>query len=626
MVNLNYLTSAPKAVKTSMQIVFDATTIFGMLLLLETNVAEPHVVQNWHLIVMASICFTLIMYFSGFYQSFVRFFTSSNMMKIFIVTLSIYIVFAFVGGLGISEFYILFICFVTTFSILVLPRVFLRELLRTLPSTNKLKVAVLGTDFESYELYDLLKRSKKFQPILLLRIDLDTEGFSTTSLNYIPLTKFINNHTRYQADIVGIPKELLDKAQTNQAIELLEPLGIPLLKASSLDSLLEPTVGDVSLLPLSLTDLTFREVHVPVQKLIDRNIVGKTVLVTGGGGSIGSELCRQILSAKPEKLIILDCSEYNLYQVEQDLNELSSSKCLKFDLEFVLCSVRDRIGMYNVFENNGIDVVYHAAAFKHVPIVEMNPLVSFDNNVLGTKLVCELAVEFKVPSFMLISTDKAVNPTNFMGVTKRLAEMLCQAFGDKQDVTKFSIVRFGNVLGSSGSAIPKFEKQIKDGGPITVTHKEITRYFMSLTEAAQLVIQASAMIKGGDIFILEMGQPVKILDLAKRMCSLRGLSTFCTSEGTHSGDIEIKITGLRVAEKLYEELLVDDNAEATEHPRIFSAQEEFIELEKISRLIDALFSAINHKDEKNIQIVFSLLTGLRYSSKHISDFCSRLRR
>ncbi|MDB0018070.1 polysaccharide biosynthesis protein, partial [Planktomarina temperata] len=578
MVNLNILTRAPKAVKTSIQIVFDATTIFGMLVLLETNLAAPNVIQNWYLIVMGPICFTLIMYFSGFYQSFVRFFTSSNMVKIFITMLFIYIMFAFVGGLRINELQTLFTFFVTTFSILVLPRVFLRELLGRVPSITKLKVAVLGTDFESYELYDLLKRSKKFQPILLLGIDLDKAGFSASGLNYIPLAKFINNHTKYQADIVAIPKDLLEKAQTNQTIELLEPLGIPLLKARSLDSLLEATAGDVSLVPLSLNDLTFREAQAPIQKLIYRNILGKTVLVTGGGGSIGSELCRQILSAKPEKLIILDCSEYNLYQVEQDLNELSSSKCLKSDLEFVLCSVRDRIGMYNVFENNDIDVVYHAAAFKHVPLVEMNPLVSFDNNVLGTKLVCELAVEFKVPSFTLISTDKAVNPTNFMGVTKRLAEMLCQAFGDKQDVTKFSIVRFGNVLGSSGSAIPKFEKQIKDGGPITVTHKEITRYFMSLTEAAQLVIQASAMTKGGDIFILEMGQPVKILDLAKRICSLRGLSTFCTSEGTHSGDIEIKITGLRVAEKLYEELLVDDNAEATEHPRIFSAQEDFIEL------------------------------------------------
>jgi FlaA1/EpsC-like NDP-sugar epimerase len=626
MVNLNILTRAPKAVKISLQIVFDATIIFGMLVLLATNLAAHNVVQNWHLIVMGPICYTLIMYSAGFYQSFVRFFTSSNMVKIFIATLSIYIMFAFFGSLGISELQTLFIFFVTTFSILVLPRVFLRELLRTVSSINKLKVAVLGTNFESYELYDLLKRSKKFQPILLLEIDLDEAGLSAANSNYIPLTKFINNRTKYQADIVGIPKDLLEKAQTNQAIELLEPLGIPLLKASSLDSLLEPTVGDVSLFPLSLTDLTFREAQAPVQKLIDRNIVGKTVLVTGGGGSIGGELCRQILSAKPEKLIVLDCSEYNLYQVEQDLNELSSSKRLKFDLEFVLCSVRDRIGMCNVFEDNGIDVVYHAAAFKHVPLVEMNPLVSFDNNVLGTKLVCELAVEFKVPSFTLISTDKAVNPTNFMGVTKRLAEMLCQAFDDKQDVTKFSIVRFGNVLGSSGSAIPKFEKQIKEGGPITVTHKEITRYFMSLTEAAQLVIQASAMTKGGDIFILEMGQPVKIIDMVKRMCSLRGLSTFCTSEGTYSGDIEIKITGLRVAEKLYEELLVDDNAEATEHPRIFSAQEDFIELEKISRLINALFSAINHKDEKNIQIVFSQLTGLNYSSNHISDFCSRLRR
>ena len=470
MINLNFLTRAPKAVKTFIQIIFDTTIMSGMLLLLATNLAALNVVQNLHLIVTGSFCFTFIMYFAGLYQSFVRFFTLSNMIKIFILVSFLYIGIAIVGGFGIDELQILSIFFLTTFSVLVLPRVILRELLGTVSSIDKLKVAVLGNDFESYELFDLLKRSKKFQPIFMLGVDLGNLGLPVASLNYIPLPKFINNHSKFQADIVGIPKDLLGKAQTNQAIELLEPLGIPLLKASSLDNLLEPTIGDVSLVPLSLTDLTFREAQVPVQKLIDRNVAGKTVLVTGGGGSIGSELCRQILSAKPEKLIVLDCSEYSLYQIEQNLNELSSSKYVRLELEFVLCSVRDRIGMHSVFKKHDIDVVYHAAAFKHVPLVEMNPLVSFDNNVLGTKLVCELAVEFKVPSFTLISTDKAVNPTNFMGVTKRLAEMLCQAFGDKQDSTKFSIVRFGNVLGSSGSAIPKFEKQIKDGGPITVLY------------------------------------------------------------------------------------------------------------------------------------------------------------
>ena len=626
MINLNFLTRAPKAVKTYIQIAFDTTMIFGMLLLLATNLALPNDLENPYLIFMVSCCCTLIMYLAKLYQSFVRFFTLSNMVKIFILLSFLYIMIAVFGTFEIKDLQILSVFFVATFSLLVLPRVILRELLGTVSSNDKLNVAVLGTDFESYELFELLKRSQKFQPRFFLRVDLDRVGAPVASLKHIPLSKFVNNHTKYQVDLVGIPKDLLDKAQTNLAIGLLEPLGIPLLKTIGVDNLFKQTSDDLSLVPLSLTDLTLREAQAPIQKLINRNILGKTVLVTGGGGSIGSELCRQILSTKPKKLIVLDCAEYNLYQIEQNLNELSLNEYLKVDVEFVLCSVRDNIGIYSVFENHDIDVIYHAAAFKHVPLVEMNPLVSLDNNVLGTKLVCELAVEFKVPSFTLISTDKAVNPTNFMGVTKRLAEMLCQAFGDEQDVTTFSIVRFGNVLGSSGSAIPKFEKQIKSGGPLTVTHKDITRYFMSITEAAQLVIQASAMAKGGDIFILEMGEPIKIMDMAKRMCSLRGLTSFCTAEGTYSGDIEIKITGLRVAEKLYEELLVDDNAEATEHPRIFSAHEDCVGLKEIYRLIDELFRSIHHKDEKAVQIVFSQLAGLNFEQKNMYDFCSRMRR
>jgi len=617
------LTRVPKSIKTFIQVAFDTTIISGMLFLLAINLDVPNIGQDLYLILGAACCFTLLAYSFNIYQSFVRFFALSNMVKILILVSALYIVVFIVGMYGIEDLHILFASCLTTFSLLVLPRVILRELLGTVSSVNKSTVAVLGNGFESYELFELLKRSKKFQPRFFLRDDLDILRVPMTSFTQVPLSKFINNHIKYKIDLVGIPNSLLDKNQTNQAIELLEPLGIPLLKSSGVDNLFNSTAKDLSLVPLSLNDLTFRESQPPIQKLINRSVLGKTVLVTGGGGSIGSELCRQILIGNPKNLIVLDCSEYNLYQIEQNLNAATSSETSKVDIHFTLCSVRDDIGLSTVFENHDIEVVYHAAAFKHVPLVETNPLVSFDNNVLGTKLICELAIKFKVPAFTLISTDKAVNPTNFMGVTKRLAELLCQAFNYNQSVTKFSIVRFGNVLGSSGSVIPKFEKQIKYGGPITVTHPDITRYFMSITEAAQLVIQASAMAKGGDVFVLDMGEPIKIIELAKRLCSLRGLTSFCIAEGTDFGDIEIKITGLRVAEKLFEELLVNNNAKATEHPRIFSAQEDPPDLEKLSRRLDQLCTSIQHKEEQNIQKILSQIAGLNYPIKNLLEFCSR---
>lgn len=622
--HLKFLTLAPKKVKTLIQIIFDTAILSGILLLLASNLASTNVAYNLYLIIGASFSFSAIMYLAKIYRSFVRFFTLGNMGKIFILVSALYIFIGVVGAFKIEQLQILSIFFVTTFSLLVLPRVVLRELLGTVPSVDKLRVAVLGNEFESYELFDLLKRSKKFQPRSFILDDHEISGMTKTSLNQIPLSRFIKNQAKYKIDVVVIPKDLLERRGTKHVIEQLEPLGIPLLKSSGIDNLFKSNGGDLSLVPLSLTDLTSRKVQAPIHKLISRNIAKKIVLVTGGGGSIGSEICSQVLSGKPKKLIVLDYSEYNLYQIEQKLSEINSIEALEIDIEFVLCSILDGVGMSSVFENNDIEVIYHAAAFKHVPLVEMNPLVSFENNVTGTNRVCELAIEFQVPSFTLISTDKAVNPTNFMGVTKRLAEMLCQAFGANQDTTKFSIVRFGNVLGSSGSVIPKFEKQIKSGGPITVTHQDINRYFMSIPEAAQLVIQASAMAKGGDVFILDMGQPIKIMDLAKRLCSLRGLSSFCLAEGTFSGDIEIKITGLRVGEKLYEELLVSDNAEVTEHPRIYSAREVFIHLEQFCQLTDELRNSLLSKDEKKLQTIFSQLKGLNYPDKNMLEFCSRL--
>jgi len=618
--NLSLLTTIPKSYKISIQIIFDSTIITTFLVLLKSNHAEFDLIKDFFLIAMASFFFVLVMFMLNFYQNFVRFFTIRSMLKFFLLTAVLFISIAIIEMNNSKE---IIIYFFVTFSFLILPRFILRELLNLGQSTGKSNIAVIGSEFDSYELFELLKTSKKFNPTYFLCNEHGNFHDRASRLE-ISISKFIKDSSKYQVDFIAIPEDLLNKPSTNKVIKSLEPLGIPFLKSEGIDKLFSSKENASNMVPLSLADLTLRDPQNPIEKLIMRNTFGKTILVTGGGGSIGSELSRQIFLENPKKIIIVDSCEYNLYQIEQNLHDLASNMATKTDFASVLCSVLDKNRMHEIFENNDFDVIFHAAAYKHVPLVEANPLVGFENNVLGTKILAELAIEFKIPSFTFVSTDKAVNPTNFMGVTKRIAEMFCQAFNDTQKITNFSIVRFGNVLSSSGSVIPKFEKQIVSGGPITVTHQDITRYFMSIPEASQLVIQASSMAKGGDVFVLDMGEPIKIMDLAKRLCSLRGLSSYCIAEGSFSGDIEIKVTGLRAAEKLFEELLLTDNATKTEHPRILSAQEKFIELKKLLVIVDSLHSTLTHRDGERFKAVMSQLTEINYCKTNMSDFCTKL--
>jgi len=348
----------------------------------------------------------------------------------------------------------------------------------------------------------------------------------------------------------------------------------------SLPDLVDLAQGRVSVLDikeLAPDDLLGREPVTPDQELLEKNILGKVVLVSGAGGSIGSELCRQILQVNPSKLLLLDHSEYSLYRIEAELStHLGSQSSIKTELIPLLGSVRDAGRLEHVFKRWQIDTVYHAAAYKHVPLVEHNPAEGLQNNVLGTLNLAQIAKDHGVSHFVLISTDKAVRPTNVMGATKRFAELVLQALADLQDGSKtcFSMVRFGNVLDSSGSVVPLFRDQIKAGGPVTLTHPEVTRYFMTIPEAAQLVIQAGAMANGGEVFVLDMGEPVKIYDLAHRMIELSGLTVRDPETGV--GDIEIVISGLRPGEKLYEELLIGENPIPTPHPRIMMAREDFL--------------------------------------------------
>lgn len=388
------------------------------------------------------------------------------------------------------------------------------------------------------------------------------------------------------------------------------------------------TVSDIR--ELDIADLLGRDPVPPNWTLISRNITEKVVLVTGAGGSIGSELCRQVLDARPSCLLLLDHNEFSLYAIHEEL--LKRAKLHSFNVELVplLGNVRDYARMKEICRTWHPRTLYHAAAYKHVPMVEHNPVEGIRNNVWGTYQLARAAVEEAVADFVLISTDKAVRPTNIMGASKRLAEMTLQALsacpqpffqiGQQDNAgqinrTRFSMVRFGNVLGSSGSVVPLFRQQIRDGGPVTVTDPEVTRYFMTIPEAAQLVVQAAAMAEGGEVFVLDMGEPVKIMDLARRVIELSGM-TVKEKAGDIPGDIEIQITGLRPGEKLYEELLIGESTQQTVHPRIMKAHEDFLAWDELQASLLKLFDAANFNEVSEIRrILSSLVSGYECSTE-----------
>ena len=398
-----------------------------------------------------------------------------------------------------------------------------------------------------------------------------------------------------------------------EVLEQLRPLPVHVRTLPGVEDLATGRVqlGDIQ--ELDINDLLGRAPVEPQHELMDRNNRDKVVLVTGAGGSIGSELCRQLLHCAPRQLLLIERGEFELYQIHQELMNLKREHGLTVEIVPLLASVGSRRRIQEIMDTWRPHTIYHAAAYKHVPLVEHNPAEGVYNNTWGTWVTAQAAAQAGVRNFVLISTDKAVRPTNIMGASKRLAEMVLQAMADRaatshtanQPGTCFAMVRFGNVLGSSGSVVPLFREQIRKGGPITLTHKDINRFFMTIPEAAQLVIQAGAMAKGGDVFVLDMGKPVRIHDLARRMVELSGLRL--RDENCPDGDIEIQITGLRPGEKLYEELLIGDNPEPTQHPRIMKAHEDFIPMAQMEAGLNILRRAMDSNDVKTIKGVLRML-------------------
>lgn len=486
----------------------------------------------------------------------------------------------------------------------IIIRIFARELVRSISRVDREKVIVFGKDELIVDFVNALTFGKKYKPVAIIA-EFGSYSRKIAGIPIIEKKDLQDFALSNDCTLVVIPKASDADTVSQETLRFFDSIGLSVSYAPSVDRGFE---YEVQLKAVNPAEVLGRGIVTDYEQRIQDYVHSATILVTGAAGSIGSEICRQLLRYKPEKLIALDHSEFALYNLEQELTA-NIDLLANCDVQFVLGSVVDHTFLETIFINNQIDCVYHAAAYKHVPLFEENILSGVKNNVFGTETLANLAESYKVGRFILVSTDKAVRPTNVMGASKRLSELICQT--RMTESTKYSMVRFGNVLGSSGSVIPKFKKQILSGGPLTVTHADITRYFMSIPEAAHLVMSAGAMGKGGEVFVLDMGDPVKILDLAKSMIRQHGLQPVLMEEDIErkkrSNEIIIDFTGLRPGEKLFEELLVTGTAEASENPKIFRCYDETIEHAVLKNALQKLKNALIDNDGDT---VISLLKSL----------------
>ncbi|ETX12591.1 nucleoside-diphosphate sugar epimerase [Marinomonas ushuaiensis DSM 15871] len=559
----------------------------------------------WYVVVGTVIITLLVNIKLGLYRAVLRYLTFHAFSAIFLG--------AAISALSITSFaYFFNVTIPRTVPIIYFPflvmlcggaRILLRALLVESPRKGCESVLVFGAGSTGRQLSLALRQASNYR--VKGFIDQDN-SLVNTIIQGIPVY-----HVDKMTDLIrryGIKKVLLaipkaSRSERKKVIDQLLPYAVEVLTVPDFDDIVTGKAKVGELQDVAVDDLLGRDVVEPVAHLMQSNIAGKIVMVTGAGGSIGSELCRQILSQQPSKLILFDVSEFAVYQINKELSEMVAQKSFKVEIIPLIGSVQSINRLTSTMKAFGVNTVYHAAAYKHVPLVEYNVVEGVRNNTFGTYYCAKAAIDSGVESFVLISTDKAVRPTNVMGATKRMAELGLQALAQEESKkakgTRFCMVRFGNVLGSSGSVIPVFKKQIADNQPITVTHPDIIRYFMTIPEAAQLVIQAGAMGKGGDVFVLDMGDPVKIVDLAENLIRLSGLEV--KSSENINGDIEIQFTGLRPGEKLFEELLIGDNVRETQHQRIMTANERFLSLLDFVVMMNKLDKACHEFDHVKIR-------------------------
>ena len=484
----------------------------------------------------------------------------------------------------------------------------------------KKNVVIYGAGSAGVQLASALAHGREFKVVAFIDDDKSLHKRKVNGLRIYALSSLGYLIDRYQISDVLLAMPSVKRSRISELIHLLEPYALHVLSMPGLSDIAQGKVTVDALQEVDIADLLGRDCVAPDQSLMEASISGKVVMVTGAGGSIGSELCRQIIQLQPATLILFEVSEFGLYAIEKELLYLLTkiNPIKPIDIITLLGSVTYANRLEKICTLYKVQTIYHAAAYKHVPMVEKNPGEAVWNNIFGTLKTAQAAINANVELFVLISTDKAVRPTNTMGATKRFAELILQALSlDKKHNTRFTMVRFGNVLGSSGSVVPLFREQIARGGPITITDARIIRYFMTIPEASQLVIQAGSLGQGGDVFVLDMGEPIRILDLAKRMIHLSGLEI--KDDAHPEGEIAISYTGLRPGEKLYEELLIGDNVSDTRHPRIMRAEELIIPWEELEKLLDSLAKATTNDDYEQVRsILMNAVSGFAPQCK-ISD-------
>lgn len=627
---LEALLSAKRPVKRLISISYDISALIIAYFLASAlrlgTFSVPFGLTEIYVLAITLVVACLAFIRLGLYRAILRYLNSHALVTITLgVTVS-------AGTLALSSFFlhttlprsvpIIFMVLALVF--IGVPRLLMRSIVAMANGTNghSEKVIIYGAGETGCQLVRSLAATP-YQPVAFVDDDRSLQGATISDLKVYAPDELPDLIELYNAKITLLALGSTGRSQKSGIIKNLEQLGTAVKTIPPIQQIVEGKAKISDIQDVAIEDLLGREPVEPNPALLSKCIENKIVMVTGAGGSIGSELSRQILRLNPTTLILFEISEFSLYAIEQELINSCKSRDTKCNTKIVpvLGSVQNLPHLKKTMNTLRPNTVYHAAAYKHVPMVEHNIVEGVMNNIFGTWHCAQAAIEARVESFVLISTDKAVRPTNIMGTTKRIAELILQALAQHQNTTRFTMVRFGNVLGSSGSVVPLFRKQIANGGPITVTHPDIIRYFMTIPEAAALVLQAGSMGQGGDVFVLDMGEPVKIADLAQEMVKLSGLSIKATENP--DGDIEILYTGLRPGEKLYEELLIGDNVSGTEHPRIMRAEEKSLNWLETDVLLQALKAACAAYDGETIkQLLLDAPTDYK-NSERINDPLSR---
>ena len=594
-----YLLSLPRGVKRGILLSIDfalSLTCLFLALSLRHGYLGNHI-SLW------ALCFYAIipiigLYAIGCYRGVARGFfdaVMANVSQLFFLLIVLYEVVLFIDFFPTmprsAPIIFLFLFFIWLWNSRLTIREFLTRLQgksqqRTKNEDGYENVVIYGAGEAGRDLLEGLRNSHKYNVVAYIDDDPQLTGAYLLDKKIYPADELVSLIEALDVAQVFLAIPSISRAQKRQIIDKLSGIAIKIKELPSLEEIADEKVTVSSMRKVDILDVLDRQTVEPDAKLLQMNIKGKCVLVTGAGGSIGSELCRQVIKNQPKCLVLYELSEFALYSIHQELivKQANTPAYQNTEIVAIIGNVTNESNLLRILNLYNIQTVYHAAAYKHVPMVEHNPFEGVINNTKGTYHCARAAIQANVETFVLISTDKAVRPTNVMGASKRLAELVCQALSQTDSQTCISMVRFGNVLGSSGSVVPLFTKQIEQGKPITVTHPDVTRYFMTIPEAANLVIQAGAMASGGEVFVLDMGEPVKIVDLAQRMIHLSG---FDIKDAAHpEGDIEVIFTGLRDGEKLYEELIIgEDNVESTDHPLIMQAIEHSFPLDELELVL-----------------------------------------